>query len=188
MKIDSAIKNFSEKYNRDMITSIDHISKDRALNLKGATINLHNMAESVNSFVMFLEGYSGYLITNIGKPEISPHEVIKENFNAFIKSDENFKEASVKYSDLPAYVQSYVEGINKILESVDKVKREMSEAEIYTEAIADVNDFVDSFMDRMDESFSSDMDQMLWASGYNSAMRLFKNRSPKKKENAVVFI
>lgn len=179
MKIDSAIKAFSERYNRDMITSIDTISREKGLVLNGATMKLSNLKESFEMFNEYLKGYAGYMVENKENPNASPHEVIRETVDKFI-SDELFKESNVKYTDLPQFVQSYVEGVNTILETIDSIKSFMSDAEVVTEAVSDVNDFVDSFMTRLDESFTNDMDRILWASGYNSAQKLFGKHKKEK--------
>lgn len=179
MKIDSAIKAFSERYNRDMITSIDTISREKGLVLNGATMKLSNLKESFEMFNEYLKGYAWYMVENKENPNASPQEVIRETVDKFI-SDELFKESNVKYTDLPQFVQSYVEGVNTILETIDSIKSSMSDAEVVTEAVSDVNDFIDSFMTRLDESFTNDMDRILWASGYNSAQKLFGKHKKEK--------
>lgn len=181
MKIDSAIKGFYEKYNRDMIMSIDSVSKDHSLVLTEAKMKLSNIQESFEMFNQYLKGYAGYVVENKNNPKASPQDVIRETVDKFI-SNELFKESEVKYPDLPKFVQSYVEGINTILETVDTIKSYLTEADVQTESISDVNDFVDKFIDRLNESFDSDMNKILWASGYNSSQRIFGNH---KKERPV---
>lgn len=159
--------------------SIDTISQERGLVLNGVTMKLSNIHESFDMFNEYLKGYAGYKVENKDNQNASPQEVIRETVNKFI-SDELFKESEVKYSDLPQFVKSYTEGVTQILETVDSIKSYMSEADVQTEAVSDVNEFVDTFMDRLNESFDNDMDRILWASGYNSAKRIFGNH---KKEN-----
>jgi len=64
MKIDSAIKTFYEKYNREAIQSIDNISNDYGLNISDSIIKAFNINESFDKFKTYLEGYTSYKINN----------------------------------------------------------------------------------------------------------------------------
>lgn len=186
MKIDSALVAFTESYDREAISSIDTISKDPVLEKalvagQRMGLKLFNLQESVNHFNDWLKGYASYKINWNGKDEASPQEVIKESATRMLESPNMFKETKVLYPDLPKFVQGYVEGVQTLLETVDLVKSTMTENGVDSEAIGDVNDFCDQFMTKFDESFHKSMDTILWASGYNTRKRLFRDRSAKKK-------
>ena len=171
MKLDTAIKTFYEKYDRDAIQSIETISKEYGLNIHGHTIKSFNITEAFNIFSKYLQGYSEYKIENANSENASSQETIKESVQKFINT-QVFKECETKYSELPTFVTGYFNGVKTLLETVDEVKRNMTDNNVDVEAIGDINEFADMFMDKLHESFDPTMDQILWASGYNSKQRL----------------
>ncbi|MCM1215466.1 MAG: hypothetical protein NC548_13215 [Lachnospiraceae bacterium] len=190
MKLDSALKAFTENYDREAIESIDTISRDRALNEglingKHHTIKLFNLQESCEYFNNWLKGYAGYKIENKDNSSASDQDSIRNSATKMLESADLFKESEVLYKDLPGFVQGYVEGVQTLLETVDFVKESMSDHDVDPSAIGDVNDFCDQFMTKFDESFHQSMDKILWASGYKSRKILFRDRSAKKTEKPV---
>lgn len=180
MKIDNAIKEFTEKYDSDAMRSIDRISKDIGLNHLGGSMKLINLQESFDKFSLWLEQYAMYKIKTNGNDEATKQTLIKESSEVFMEK-ELFEEVDVKYSDLPLFVKSYVEGIDKVSKTVDKVKSDMMENDVNLEYIGDVNDFTDAFMQRLSESFDPIMEKILWASGYNSKKKLQNSGKGIKK-------
>jgi len=185
MRIDYAIKAFSEKYDRDVFKSIDAIAGDYALRVSDSSIKAFNLVESFNIFDQYLKGYAAYKAENVNNPNASSQDTIKESVKKFVDT-QIFKESHLKYSELPEFVTGYVDGVKTLLETVDEVKRNMTDANVDPEAIGDINEFTDIFMDKLHESFDPSMDRILWASGYNSRVRLSKPVSEKPK--APVFL
>lgn len=180
MRIDSAIKLFSEKYDREAIQSIEDISQERGLVLREATIKAFNIHESFDKFSQYLKEYASYKVENCSNVKASPQEVIKESVSSFIGS-EVFTECDVKYADLPKFVMDYVAGVSTLSEAVDIAKRIMTEADVDVEAVSDVNEFADRFMDTLHESFDPVMERVLLASGYtNKKKRSTPRVQPKK--------
>ena len=62
MKLDTAIKTFYEKYDREAIQSIETISNDYGLNIHGHTIQTFNLNEAFDRFSNYLKGYADYKI------------------------------------------------------------------------------------------------------------------------------
>lgn len=185
MKLDNAIKIFIERYNRDIIQSIDNISKDYALNISDSKIKVFNLNESFNIFNEYIKGYASYKIENVNNPNASSQDTIKESVKKFI--DNNiFKEECIKYSELPSFITGYANGINLLNETVDNIKRDMADSDVDQEHIGDINEFCDMFIDKFHESFDPAMDKILWASGYNSRKKIFENNDNKLK--APVFL
>lgn len=184
MRIDSAIKAFSEKYDRDVFRSIDAISNDYSLRISDSSIKAFNLAESFQTFDQYLKGYASYKVENVNNPQASSQETIRESVRKFIDT-QVFKECHVKYGDLPGFVTGYVDGVRTLLETVDEVKRNMVDADVDPEAIGDINEFTDMFMDRLHESFDPSMDRILWASGYNSKARLSASATAEKPKTPV---
>lgn len=176
MKIDSAIKNFTEKYDFEAISYIENIANERGNKLNDHMIQTFNITEAFNNFNQYLKGYADYKIKNINNPRASSQDAIKESVNKFI-NENLFRESSTLYRELPNFVMGYIDGVNTILETVDNIKSEMYDAEVDQDAIGDINDFTDQFMDKLHESFDPTMDRILMASGYTSHQLLFgKNR------------
>ena len=182
MKIDSALREFSEKYDRNAIKSIEEISKDSVLSYNKKNhingVKGFHIQESFSAFEEFLNGYSEYKIENMNNAKASSHESIIEHTKTYI-DEKLFEECNLLYPQLPMFVGGYINGINSLTETVDTVKEKMMEAGVDPESIASVNDFIDTFMDKLYESFDPTMDRILWASGYNSKSKLAKSTEPK---------
>ena len=178
MRIDRAIKEFSEKYDRDAIQSIDEISRERGLVIHEHTINTFNMNECFDTFNKYLNGYANFQVESVNKPNTPSLKELKESVDKFINTS-LFKETTTKYSDLPEFIAGYINGVNSLCETVDEVKRIMTDGEVDGNAIGIVNEFTDIFMYRLHESFDPMMETILWASGYNGKKRLAEgNKTP----------
>lgn len=176
MKLDSAIRSFSERYDRDALASIDRISKDHALVAQRHTLKGFKITESFDQFCEYLQGYASYKIENANNEKASNQEVICESVSRFIDT-QLFESCEILYPDLPKFVTAYANGVQKLTETVDQVKEKLIDAG-FDEAAGDVNGFADEFMTHLDEAFHPTMDRFLWASGYNSYRAL---HTPKKK-------
>lgn len=184
MLIDNAVKVFSEKYDRDAIGSIDNISSERGLILNGATMKVFNINECFDKFSQYIREYAKYKEENINNSNASPQEVIRESVDKFIENH-IIEEKEVKYPELPGFVKSYVEGIDKLAVAVEDSKNILIEAGVDPECIGDVNDFTDKFMMKLNESFDNTMEKILWASGYMSKKKISNiiKESGNKKKN-----
>lgn len=180
MRIDNAIKEFTEKYDSIAMRSIDLLSKDIGLNHMESSMKLINLQESFDKFNLWLEQYAQYKIKTNGDDKATDQTLIKESSEVFMEK-ELFEELDVKYSDLPLFVKSYIEGIDKVSKTVDKVKEDMMENNVNLEYVGDVNDFADAFMKHLSESFDPMMEKILWASGYNSKKKLHNSNKGTKK-------
>lgn len=171
MKIDSAIREFSERYDRDAIQSIDNISQDPGLVLRKKTIDVFNIKESFDKFQEFISGYANYKIQNMNNESATPQSLICEHTEKFIDKD-LFSETETLYSNLPVFVETYITGVQTLLNLSDSLKTSMFEAGVDSDSIGDINNFMDSFMNKLHESFDPTMDRILWASGYHSNKKL----------------
>lgn len=183
MIIDSAIKTFLEKYDREAIDSINNVSKDLGAIHNKYTIKGFNINEAFNKFQDYIKGYASYKIENINNPDASPQSAIIESVQRFIDT-QLFEEKDLLYPELPTFVESYVNGIESLISTIEDVKHTMMESDIDGEYIGNVNEFADKFMIKLHESFDPVMDKILWASGYNSK-RALSNAGKVKSENPV---
>lgn len=189
MKIDSALKEFTEKYNADMMSSIDKMSNELAYEANGYTFPLFNLKESVDSFIQFLEGYGKFHIDNNGKLPVSQEHILEQT-EKFISDEKTmFIETAVKYKEIPEFITEYVNSIRKINDATNKVKSNMIIEGIDNKYIGDTNIIVESFTEKLQDKFYPVMEKMLWASGYTSSQRLANaGKSAKTTETRPVFI
>lgn len=179
MIIDRAIKTFVEKYDREAMSYISEISQNLGLVHNKYTIKGFNITESFDKFQEYIKGYAQYKIENANNAEASPQNVIIESVRNFIDT-QIFQEKDMLYNELPAFVEEYVNGVNNLLKTIDEVKEDMMESGVDQNDIGDVNDFTDSFMIKLHESFDPTMDRILRASGYTTKKNLYAN-TPKEK-------
>lgn len=175
MKIDSAIKNFLEKYDEEAMSSIDNLSKDIGLKHHRLSLPLFNIKECFDIFISCLDVYSNYKIENANNDKAVQQYLILEKVNSIIDSN-LFKKKNILYSDLPVFIESYINGINSLLEKVESTKSNMINADVHYEYIGDVNEFTDKFMEKMNKSFYESMDKILTASGYKTNKSLMNKK------------
>lgn len=180
MKIDLAIKEFLEKYDKAAISSIDKISKDIGLKHHKLSLPLFNIKECFDTFSSCLDVYSNYKIENANNDKAVQHNLIQEKVNSIIDTS-LFKEENVLYQDIPLFVESYINGINSLLEKIEFIKSNMIDADIQYEYIGDVNEFTDNFMEKMNKSFYESMDKILTASGYKTNKSLMSKKVHTRK-------
>lgn len=191
MKIDSAIKDFFEKYDREAIQSIDRLSKDFTLNHAAKTLTRFpaiNINEGFEKFDNYLRGYAAYKIKSLNDPKAMSQEAIRRSVNKFFESQPLFETVDIPYSNIPGLISGYVEGVNKLLNTIDEVKGSMIDAGVALESVGEVNDISDKFVDKLNEVFYPLVEKSLWASGYNAKKRLIsvkKNEPPVKKTTFV---
>jgi len=182
MKIDNALKLFSEKYNKMAIQSIEEISNEFGLNYhkKGHrnTIKGFTIKEGFDSFLEFITGYVQHQIDNKDVPR--GLDEIKTRTKSYI-NEKCFKECDLLYSEIPSFVESYVTGIKSLIEFADGAKKQMIEANLGDDDIGSINEFMDEFVDKLNESFDPAMNKILWASGYNSKIKLAMAKEKKLK-------
>lgn len=178
MLIDNAIENFFLKYNRESMEYIDNLSSDLGLTTRSYKIKLFDIKESFDRANQYLQEYASYHVMYKDHPARSSKDVIFEAANKFVRNDICL-EYDYKYADVSKFVQSYIEGVNTLLITIDECKSKMIDNDVAFEAVGDINDICDMFMTRINESFESSMDKLLMASGYTNAQRFKKSREPK---------
>jgi len=184
MKIHSALKEFAETYDRTAIQSIEDISRDIALANNKTKIKVFTIKEGFDVFSEFLNGYANYKIELIGKEDKKPQSLIVDHTKSYIK-EQLFNECDILYGDLPLFIEGYVNGVKSLTGVVDDVTKKMMEAGVDEESVSSINEFMDTFIDRLHESFNPTMNHILWASGYNSRTAL---RKKEIKELKPVFL
>lgn len=183
MKVDNAIKMFTEKYDQEAIRYVDRLSNEFGLKVNKCTMPAVNLQESFDQFIGYLEGYGKYKVKHLDDPKASPQEKIRETTTRFCES--LFTPADLRYSNVVEFVTGYLNGCQRILNIVETVKNDMMDAGVADEDVGDVNNFVDEFMEKADAAFYPIMDKIVRASGYTTEKALAKN-APKTQ--APVFL
>jgi len=181
MKLDKAIKNFTEKYDRTAMQYIEKVSSEFGLVYNKQSIPAFNMSEAFNKFEEYVEGYGDYkirLLSDVTLKDI-PSEEITETTKKWCESV--FKDSELVYNDIPAFIESYVNGVNSLITVIESNKQQLMEEGVSPKDIGAINEYADIFMDTLDSKFESVMDKILMASGYTSTQRLNgKVEAPKK--------
>ena len=178
MKLDHELQSFTETYDQEVMESIDRLANEFGVQVKKLGMDGFNLVESFDIFSKYLEGYGDYKVKNKDNDKASSQDTIRESVALFIK-DHIFKEQKVLYMDFPNLLKAYAEGCNKLLGTVDKVKKEMTENEVTEESIGDVNDFTDQFLEKFHSYFDPMMENVMWASGYNTRKNLINRKTRK---------
>lgn len=173
MIIDDAIRTFTEKYDSTAMEYIDELSNNFGMNANDQRIKAFNIDEAFNKFDEFMRGYADYKCNNKDNPKAESQDQIMHRTKDFIESQifnihTNVfgNNPNIKYREIPDFIKGYVNGVQKLLETVDDIKKQMMEADVELESIGDVNEVVDDFMEKMDEHFYEVMDYIEGASGY----------------------
>lgn len=185
MIIDSAVQDFLEKYDRDAIISIAKLATDEIQIRNKYKLQLFGITEA---FARFDQLLSNWGITNIKKliKEGTDYTLEDASYEVagFINT-ELIKEKPVFVQDFTTFIEAYLNGVKKISDRVEKTKIEMIKNQVPNENIGIINEFVDSFMEKVNPLFYKGMDEMLWASGYTYEQ---KKKIPVKQESQNIII
>ena len=190
MKIDSAIKSFFEKYDREAIQSIDALSKDFTLNHASKELTRFkavNINEGFDIFDNYLKGYASHMIKSAGSPDALSVKEIREAVDKFFTNKNLFEPMEIGYKELPNLITGYVEGVDRIIKTIDEIKSDMTDAGVAVESVAEVNEISDRFVEKLNEAFYPLVESSLWASGYNAKKKL-ASASARPKPSKVVFV
>lgn len=188
MNIDNALQEFTEKYDRDAIKSIDDISKEIGLVQNKYTIDAFNMNEAFDSFTKYLKGYACFIeqaaksndkaaktMEHTKKPEVD------DSFKRYIDT-ECVKEQKLTYDQLPEFVEAFLIGVQQLSSDVTEIQESLDNIDADQETIGGINEYANEFLESVWNQMNPVMDKILWASGYNSNKKLM---NPSKKKETV---
>jgi hypothetical protein len=181
MKIDSALKEFAERYDSEAMKSIEELGNEFGLKVNRVKFKAFNLKEAFGYFNDFLMGSTNYKIDCRNDPNAMTNEAVFGHAKEYINS-KLFKECEILYSELPAFVESYITGVKTILETIDKSKTKLVEAGIDNESIGIINEYVDVFTNKLNETFQPVMEKILWASGYKTRKNLLDPKATIQKK------
>ena len=180
MRLDTALKEFTEKYDREAIHSIDTLSKDFGLNQNYVKIELYNIKESFDLFTKYLQGYVKYKTENKNNPQASSQDEIATKSTAFIEK-EIMKSKDSLYKEISPMLESYLSGINDLIPVVEACQSTLQENDVDNASIGYVSELADAFIESVDAKMEPLMEKLLWASGYNSRKKLFGKKETTTK-------
>lgn len=187
MKLDKEVQSFLETYDRTAMMYIDKLSSDYRPENKISGMCGFNITESIDIFGQYLEGYCDYKIQNQNNPNASSRPVIQKSVVTFI-AENLFKPDFIPYNSMNQVIRSYLEKMDGLVKTVDKVKSNMNEAGVDYVSIGDVNDFADMFIESFHERFDPIMEDVLMASGYRTYMNLINPKTRVHQDTSATFL
>ncbi len=106
MRVDTALREFAERYDRDAMMHIERLANDRSFEFGNRKFNVFNLKEGFEKFTEFMDGYAQYRVENLNNAEASPMSVICENV-AIPYIGKLFEDVEIPYHELTSFVQSY---------------------------------------------------------------------------------
>jgi len=175
MFIGEAIKELFTKYDRGVFESFDDLSNNQAYKLNELSTIAPNINEAFDKFNLYIEGYVDYKIENINNEKIMSHEQITEATKDLV-DNKLFTETRILYTDIKKYIESYISGVNKLINTIEVSRSKLFESDIDNDSIGALEEYSEYFIDKLNKTFYPFLEKMLWASGYNSKKKL-KERS-----------
>lgn len=185
MILDTAIPDFLEKYDREAIVSIDNLSKDEALIKKRYKLNLFNITESFKRVNQLINNWNNYNMSKVSNSKEYTFQEAAKDVSNLIETD-LIKPKDFQVQEITTFVESYLNGVKDLSNTIEKVKTNLILNKIQGEKIGIINEFADSFMKKANSEFYKSMDKLLWESGYNSRIELLKKPPVKKEENIII--
>lgn len=179
MKIDNAIKEFLEKYNRGMMDSINELANEWGLNIKDYKITLFNINEAFDRFNEYVNKCCKYIIEESNNKNSSPYKVIYEAGMGYIDT-QLFEDTENKYNEIPKFIESYISGINNTIKNINECISNLKSEDIDPQYIGMITEYTDKFIDEMNNRFHPMMEKFLNMSGYNTN-EVLKGNSTKNK-------
>ena len=188
MKLEKAIKNFVEKYDRTVMEYIEKISNDFGLVYSKQTIPSFNMKLAFEKFTEYIEGYADYKIRTLNEetPGLSQDEITettKKWCEKLFNSDEICKNSDLTYDKIPEFIECYITEIKSLITTVEANKNRLMSENVDLKSVGMISEYADIFMDNLVPRFECVIDKVLLASGYVSAQRLALNQCQVKKDN-----
>ena len=166
MKLDHEMEWFTEHYNRELMEAIEVLSEELGVQINHLGIEAFPVVESIQDYTKYLDGYGKYMIEYQGNPKASSREQIHKSVQNYIESTIFSKKTPLEFQDAPKTIQGYIESCQALQQKVDEIKQAMMEAGVSMDAVGDVNEFTDWFMDAFHEKFQPVMEELSKASGY----------------------
>ena len=180
MYLNEAIKNLFNKYDKKAFESLDNLSKNYSYKLGELSTSVLNINEAFDKFNLYIEGYIDYKIEALNtKENVMNQKQITEATHDFI-DNKLFTENRILYTDIKNYIESYISGVNKLINTIDKGREKLFEADVDNTSIGAMEEFGEYFIDKLNTKFFPVLENMLWASGYYSQKKLKENNNQNK--------
>ena len=178
------IRTFMEKYNADMMESIDMFASERGIQLTNPSFKGIDIDQSFQEFTNFLTEYA----TNLSKNDVSKKmtiEGIKNNFNQ--ATNHSFAEkVDVHYKDMPSIITSYLEHMDDVETNLAEAKSVLLEHCVSPEYIGVLDELWENYNEHLTPLFYEMVDHTIMSSGYYTKQRLFHGAPSNDKK--IVFV
>ena len=185
MIIDTAVKDFLEKYDREAMVSIDKFSSDETLIKNRYKVNLFNITESFKRVNQLINNWENYNLSKVSDSKTYTFQEAAKDVSNLINTD-LIKDQDYFVQDVSSFVESYLTGVKELSSTIDKVKTNLIKNNVQGEKIGIINQFADTFMEKVNAEFYKKMDSILWETGYNSRIEVIKSPLKPKKENIII--
>ena len=177
MTKDRMLSDFMDTYDKEMLESVDDISKEFGLVIHNCTIEVANIDDAKDMFCEFVNDFSKYKMNEKKTEEVGLDKVLQHTKN--MVTNEMFNISKWRYKNLPAYVESYVNGIKEVDEFVEGCRNKLFQYNAKQEDVGFLSEATEIFYDEMKKRFDDSMNKILTASGYKSRKMLEeKKKSP----------
>jgi len=173
MYLNESIKCLFNKYDKAAFESLDELSNNQAYKIKELFTEGVNLNEAFETFNTYIEGYIQYKLQSVENPseKIMPLKTITENAH-YLVDNKLFFNSRILYTDVKNYIESYMNGVNKVMKTIDDGKVKLFEANIDNESIGALDEFSEYFIDKLNDKFYPFIEKMLWASGYTGKKKM----------------
>lgn len=188
MIADTAVRDFTERYDEEAIKSIDEMVNDIGVTYRLDKVKSFMMKETFDMFNEYLDGYKQYVLKDKYDIGDKSKEEIINSMKALFKA-EGFKDKVLFCKDANKFIKCYIEGCKNIVNKVDNIQSELIQNNATDEEIGNINEYTDVFMESMNNKFNSVMTSLLRESGYIT-ISFFdeKKKEIESKEKVINFI
>ena len=168
---------FLDTYSKEAIQSIDRLANELGLVEKRYTIEVFNLREGTDSFIQYLEEFCNYKLNEKLAVKQVSMEKIKTHSSEMIES-RLFNSIKIEFKDLPEFVKSYIDAIDRVNEKVQGIRSQFISSQISPDDIGVLSDMEDKFYNMLKDRFDRTMQTILTASGFNTQKKL-NDTTPK---------
>lgn len=195
MNLHNAIRDFTARYDRNAISSIQDLATNSSMTRSKFLFKAVDVKKATDLFVEYLDGYAKFKIGSIGSDD-SEMKAIMERTEMFLTNDGTnksmpvaFEEVDIHYSDIPEVCKDYIESVQRVMDAVNRLTTDLSAYDVKNDDIGALTEMSDMYISHLFPLVEKVMYTGLCASGYEHKKwteSLFNRRDDKKP--APIFI
>lgn len=192
MNLFTALKSFSEKYNREAISSINSFCERIDVINSPFKFEAVDIPRAFRMFGEYIEGYVSYKCEHPSEGIEKNNQILNQT-KSFIESGTDkeetnlFQSVQIKYTEARDFIKNYISDIGNLVSHVNEYTNILYEAGVTNEDIGLLTEMCDEFINAIQPHIEAVMNHMLGATGYN--YKLLQEASKHKKvESKPIFI